>query len=124
MVDWLQTPVGQLGVIGAVFSAMLALFGLVLRLIFTGKLVPSNLVPRSTLEDVRADRDARIAEAVEDAEAWQKLFQQECAAHNTTREARIEDLVGRLAVNTEAANLAATLLTEIRRSQIEARDDH
>ncbi|MFB7672958.1 hypothetical protein ACFC26_16270 [Kitasatospora purpeofusca] len=40
-----------------------------------------RLVPRSVLEDVRADRDARVAEALAERDAWR-------AAHDRSEEAR------------------------------------
>ena len=59
--DWAQLPVVQLGAFGVLLA--------VGWLVFLGR-----LVPRSTLEDVRADRDARVAEvraeAAEYKEAW------------------------------------------------------
>lgn len=55
-----------------------ALVTLVVLLIFFGK-----LVPRSVLEDVRQDRDARIAEALAERDTWRD-------AHKESETARIE----------------------------------
>jgi hypothetical protein len=54
-VEWAQIPVMQLGA----FGVLLAVVWLVGWLVFNGHLVPSSLVPRSTLDDVRADRDGK-----------------------------------------------------------------
>ncbi|MER7213229.1 MULTISPECIES: hypothetical protein [Streptosporangium] len=90
-----------------------------------------HLVPRSHVEDVRADRDARIAqaekdrdervaEAEKDAEQWRSLFEQERSAHEATRQAYAEETRAVLLASTEGAQIAAALLTEIRTRQIEA----
>lgn len=55
-----------------------ALVSLVVLLIFLGR-----LVPRAVLEDVRKDRDARVAEIIEERDAWR-------AAHRESEAARIE----------------------------------
>lgn len=116
--EWalLNSLPGQLGALGAV----LAFVGILLRLVFTGRLVPSTLVPRTTLDDVRADRDARLAEANADAEQWRDLYIGECRAHETTRQAYAEEIRAALLASTEGAQIAAALLTEIRKRQIEA----
>lgn len=62
--------------------------------------------------------DARVAEAAEDADEWRQLYTAECAAHQLTREAYAEDARSALLASTEGAQVAATLLQEIRR-QIE-----
>ncbi len=55
-----------------------ALVTLVVLLILLGR-----LVPRSVLEDVRKDRDARVAEALAERDTWRK-------AHQESEAARIE----------------------------------
>ncbi|WP_068922209.1 hypothetical protein [Planobispora rosea] len=105
--EWAQIPIVQ----GGAVAVLLAALWLVLR---------GQLVPRSTLEDVRADRDARIAEANADAEAWRQLYVSECEAHQTTRQAHAEEVRAALLASTEGAAVAAALLTEIRERQIEA----
>lgn len=78
------------------------------------------LEPRSHVEDVRADRDARLAEANEDAEQWRQLYVSECQAHEMTRQAHAQEIAAALTAATEGAQIAAALLTEIRAKQIEA----
>jgi hypothetical protein len=111
-VEWAQIPVVQLGALGVLLA--------VLWLVFRGHLVPSTLVPRSTLDDVRADRDARLAEANTDADEWRQLYVRECEAHETTRQAHAEEVRAALLASTEGAQVAAALLAEIRSRQIEA----
>ena len=104
--EWAQIPIVQGGAV--------ALLAAVVWLIALGR-----LVPRSTLEDVRADRDARVAEAGEDAEQWRQLYVSECEAHQMTRQAHAQEIGAVLAAATEGAQIAAALLTEIRARQIE-----
>jgi uncharacterized protein (DUF2384 family) len=122
-VEWAQIPVVQLGALGVLLA--------VLWLVFKGHLVPSTLVPRTTLEDVRADRDARVAQANADRDArvaeanadatdWRDLYVRECEAHETTRKAHAEEIRAALLASTEGAQIAAALLAEIRSRQIEA----
>jgi hypothetical protein len=106
-VEWAQIPVVQLGAVGVLFA--------VLWLVFSGR-----LVPRATLEDVRADRDARVAEASQDATDWRQLYVRECEAHELTRRAHAEEIRAALLASTEGAQIAAALLAEIRSRQIEA----
>jgi hypothetical protein len=111
-VEWAQIPVVQLGAIGVLLA--------VLWLVFRGNLVPATLVPRSTLDDVRADRDARVAEANHDAAEWRELYVSECASHDLTRKAHAEEIRAALLASTEGAQVAAALLAEMRSRQIEA----
>ncbi|MGV9535020.1 hypothetical protein ACWEU6_21870 [Streptosporangium sandarakinum] len=113
--EWAQLPVVQLGALGVLFA--------VLWLVFSGRLVPNGLVPRSTLEDVRSDRDARVAEANDDAEQWRQLYVSECQAHEMTRKGHAEEVRAALLASTEGAQVAAALLTEIRARQIGAVSD-
>lgn len=110
--EWTQIPVVQLGALGVLLA--------VLWLVFRGHLVPATLVPRSTLDDVRADRDARVAEANNDTAGWRQLYVSECAAHELTRKAHAEEIRAALLASTEGAQVAAALLAEIRSRQIEA----
>ncbi|MGI5274903.1 hypothetical protein ACQEUU_37620 [Nonomuraea sp. CA-218870] len=110
--EWTQIPVVQLGALGVLLA--------VLWLVFRGHLVPATLVPRSTLEDVRADRDARLAEANADAAEWRDLYRRECEAHELTRKAHAEEVRAALLASTEGAQVAAALLAEIRSRQIGA----
>ena len=110
--EWAQIPVVQLGALGVLLA--------VLWLVFRGHLVPATLVPRSTLDDVRADRDARLAEANADAGEWRDLYMRECESHELTRKAHAEEIRAALLASTEGAQVAAALLAEIRSRQIEA----
>lgn len=125
--EWTQLPVVQFGA----FGVLLGILWLGGWLIFKGHLVPKDLVPRSTLDDVRtdrderiaqavADRDARVKEAAEDAEEWRQLYVSECSAHELTRQAHAEEVRAALLASTEGAQVAAALLKEIRSRQIEA----
>ena len=99
-----------------------SLVGITIAVIFSvfGMVYKGLLVPRSTHEDVRKDRDARVAEANEDADQWRRLWEAECAAHGLTRKALLDEMHASLAASTEGAQLAAALLQEIRKRQIEA----
>ncbi|MEV4287341.1 hypothetical protein AB0K40_17695 [Nonomuraea bangladeshensis] len=110
--EWAQLPIVQLGALGVLLG--------VLWMVFRGHLVPHSLVPRTTLDDVRADRDARIAEANQDAEDWRQLYISECEAHELTRRAHAEENRAVLLASAEGAQVAAALLREIRAKQIEA----
>lgn len=110
--EWAQLPVVQLGALGVLLG--------VLWLVFSGRLIPTPLVSRSTLDDVRADRDVRLAEANADAAEWRKLYVSECEAHDLTRRAHAEEIRAALLASTEGAQIAAALLKEIRSRQIEA----
>lgn len=125
--EWAQLPVVQLGAFGVVLGLVWGIGWL----IFKGRLVPTTLVTRATLDDVRADRDARIAQAIaerdarvkeadKDAEQWRDLYVGECRAHETTRQAYAEEIRAALLASTEGAQVAAALLTEIRSRQIGA----
>ncbi|GAA0853532.1 hypothetical protein GCM10009525_83420 [Streptosporangium amethystogenes subsp. fukuiense] len=125
--EWAQIPVMQLGA----FGVLLGVLWFVGWLVFKGHLVPNTLVPRSTLDDLRADRDqrikeieadrdARVAEANEDAGEWRTLYVGECEAHNLTRKAHSEEVRAALLASTEGAQVAAALLAEIKARQIEA----
>jgi hypothetical protein len=99
--DFLQLPIVQ----GGAVVVLLA----VLWLVFTGR-----LVPRSTLEDVRADRDARIAEADRDAERGWALYESERAAHATTRQALVDQVAGTALPAIAAAETAEKILIELK----------
>lgn len=105
--EWAQLPIVQLGAVGVLLG--------VLWLVFSGR-----LVPRSTLDDVRTDRDARVAEANDDATDWRDLYVRECEAHELTRKAHAEEIRAALLASTEGAQVAAALLGELRARQIEA----
>lgn len=90
--DFTQFPIVQ----GGAVAVLLA----VLWLVYTGR-----LVPRSTLEDVRKDRDERIAqafrdrdervaEAERDADRSWKLYEKECNSHDATRRALLDQALG------------------------------
>lgn len=66
----------QRGPTTAVLGLLVLILGAFLRAVLTGR-----LVPRATLEDVRADRDARIREMAEDRDAWKH-------AHEVSEETR------------------------------------
>lgn len=110
--EWAQLPIVNFGAFGVLLG--------VIWMVFNGHLVPNKLIPRSTLDDVRADRDARVAEANHDAEQWRQLWVSECEAHELTRQAHAEDIRSTLVANTEGAQIAAVLLSEIRARQLEA----
>ncbi|GAA2308734.1 hypothetical protein GCM10010149_68570 [Nonomuraea roseoviolacea subsp. roseoviolacea] len=86
--EWAQIPIVQGGAVVVLFA--------VLWLVFTGR-----LVPRSTLDDVRADWDARVAEAAEDPEAWKQLYVAECQTHQLTRQAHAQKIGAALAVRAQ-----------------------
>jgi hypothetical protein len=126
-VEWAQIPVMQLGA----FGVLLGVLWLGGWMVFKGHLVPNTLVPRSTLDDLRADRDqrikevvadrdARVTEAAEDASEWRELYVGECASHDLTRKAHAEEIRAALLASTEGAQIAAALLAEMRSRQIEA----
>lgn len=110
--EWAQLPIVNFGAFGVLLG--------VLWMVFNGHLVPNKLVPRSTLDDVRADRDARIAEANEDAADWRDLYVRECQAHELTRKAHAEEIRAALLASMEGAQVTATMLKEVRAKQIEA----
>ncbi|MDH2424723.1 hypothetical protein [Sphaerisporangium sp. TRM90804] len=91
-------------------------------MIFTtvGFVLKGVLVHRSVVEDVRADRDARVKEANDDADQWRRFWESEHAAHETTRQAYAEEIRAALLASTEGAQVAAALLQEIRTRQVEA----
>lgn len=100
--EWAQIPILQ----GGAVAVLLA----VLWLVFTGR-----LVPRSTLDDVRADRDARIAEADRDAERGWALYDSERDAHSKTRQALVDHVAGAALPAIAAAETAEKILTELTR---------
>jgi hypothetical protein len=67
---------GQRGPWVAIIGALLVLLAAFVRAVLTGR-----LVPRSVLEDVRQDRDARIREMAEERDGWK-------AAHEVSEETR------------------------------------
>lgn len=77
MLDGIPLDLGDLGATGILAA--------VVFMILTGR-----LVPRKVLEDVRADRDARLAEAA----YWHTAFQ--------TSQNQIDVLIGRADVSTKA----------------------
>ena len=105
--EWAQLPIVQLGALGVLLG--------VVWMVIMGK-----LVPRSALDDARADRDARVAEANEDSDQWRQLYVSECESHEMTRRAHAEEIRAALLASTEGAQIAAALLGEIRSRQIEA----
>lgn len=124
--EWLTGPILQLGAPGVLMAACAT----VLRMVFTGALVPKSLVTRASLDDVRADRDARIAqaekdrdervaEAERDAERAWGLYEKERDAHQMTRQAHAEDIRATLLASTESSQIAAAALTELKRLQLE-----
>lgn len=81
------------------------------------------LVPRSHVEDVRADRDARIAqaekdrderiaEAERDAERGWTLYDKERESHEKTRRALLDQALGVTAPALAVAETAEKILTE------------
>ena len=64
--------------VGVAQGGAAAIVTLVVLLILLGR-----LVPRSVLEDVRKDRDARVAEIIAERDTWR-------AAHRESEAARIE----------------------------------
>lgn len=99
--DFAQLPIVQGGAVVVLLAVM--------WLIYTGR-----LVPRSTLDDVRTDRDARVAEANADAEEWRRLWQLEHEAHDLTRRAYAEEMRAVLVASTEGTQIGVTLLKEIK----------
>lgn len=74
------------------------ILSVVIYMILTGR-----LVPRSTLDDVRADRDARLAEAHKETDDWRAVV------HLTQRESDV-----RAAQVTELLELGRTTSTFIK----------
>jgi F0F1-type ATP synthase membrane subunit b/b' len=70
--------VNELLGVGVAQGGAAAIVTLVVLLILLGR-----LVPRSVLEDVRKDRDARVAEVIAERDTWR-------AAHRESEAARIE----------------------------------
>ncbi|WP_354643837.1 hypothetical protein [Kitasatospora camelliae] len=72
--------------VGALQGGAAGLVALIVLLILRG-----NLVPRSVLDDVRADRDARLAELAAERDTWRE-------AHKVSEEARhvAQDQAGEL----------------------------
>jgi hypothetical protein len=98
--DFTQFPIVQ----GGAVAVLLA----VLWLVYTGR-----LVPRSTLEDVRKDRDDRIAEAERDTERGWKLYEKEMASHALTRRALLDQALGVTAPALALTETAEKILTEL-----------
>lgn len=63
-----------------------AILALVVLFILVGR-----LVPRATVNDVRADRDARIAELAQERDTWRAAYMEEAAARRVA-----QDQVGEL----------------------------
>ncbi|MFD9949676.1 hypothetical protein ACFWYW_55680 [Nonomuraea sp. NPDC059023] len=98
--DFIQLPIMQ----GGAVVVLLA----VLWLIFTGR-----LVPRSTLDDVRADRDARIADAEKDTERAWHLYEMEQTSHALTRKALLDQALGMTAPALAVAETTEKILSEL-----------
>lgn len=60
---------------------------IVVLLVLTGR-----LVPRRSLEDARADRDARLAEWRQQVEQWREAYQIECRARQELA-AQVDELL-------------------------------
>lgn len=71
------------------------------------------LVPRSHVDDLRADRDARLAEAEKDAERGWKLYEKEQASHEMTRRALVDQALGVALPSIAVAETAEKILTEL-----------
>ncbi|RCG32001.1 hypothetical protein DQ384_05515 [Sphaerisporangium album] len=112
--DLATIPWAQGSLVGITLAVIFATVGLVLK---------GVLVHRSVVDDVRADRDARIAEANEDAEEWRRLWEAEREAHEVTRRAHDEERRAELRAAAEGTQLAAALLQTIQTRQIEAGHD-
>lgn len=61
---------GTVGILSVALSAVIGILSVVVRMILTGR-----LVPRATLDDVRADRDARLAEAHKETDDWRAVVE-------------------------------------------------
>lgn len=94
----------ELAGLGIVQGGAAAVLGLVVMLILLGR-----LVPRSILEDLRADRDARITELAAERDTWK-------AAHQLSEEARhvAQDQVGELL---ELSRTSVHVLTSLPRTE-------
>jgi hypothetical protein len=79
----------------------IALVTLVVLLIYRGR-----LVPRSVLDDVRTDRDARVAELVAERNAWREAYRE-----SETARVEAQNQVGELL---ELSRLADRVLRAIR----------
>jgi hypothetical protein len=113
-VTWAQVLVMQ----GGAFTLLLSIVGALARVIIKG-----TLVPRSTVDDVRKDRDERVAAAERQAAEWRKLWESEHGAHDTTRAAYGDEIRAALLASSEGAQIGVELLREIRTRQIEASRD-
>lgn len=105
--DWTQIPIVQGGAVAVLFAVV----WLVVR---------GLLVPRSTLEDVRADRDARVAEAEKDAERAWALYVKERDSHDTTRRALVDQALGAAMPALAVAETGVKILTELQDSDAHA----
>ncbi len=79
----------------------IALVTLVVLLIYRGR-----LVPRSVLDDVRTDRDARVAELVAERNAWREAYRE-----SETARVEAQNQVGELL---ELSRVADRVLRAIR----------
>jgi len=61
------SPGAIVSIVGAVVTAVVSTLAFVARLVYTGK-----LVPKSTVDEVRKDRDDRVARAEEIADEYRK----------------------------------------------------
>ena len=98
--EWTQIPIIQGGAVALLAAVVWAI-------------VLGRLVPRSHVEDVRADRDARIAAAEQDAERGWKLYEKEQASHQMTRRALVDQALGVALPSLAVAETAEKILTEL-----------
>lgn len=98
--EWTQIPIVQGGAVALLAAVVWAI-------------VIGRLVPRSHVEDVRADRDARLVEAEKDAERGWKLYTKEQASHELTRRALVDQALGVALPSIAVAETAEKILTEL-----------
>jgi hypothetical protein len=72
---------------GIAAGGPVALLALTVLLILRGQ-----LVPRATLEDLRADRDARISELATERETWRAAYLEEVEARRLAQE-QVDELL-------------------------------
>jgi len=80
-----------------------ALLALAIYLVLTGK-----IVPRSVVDDIRADRDARVATANEEKSVWREVAE--------TSDKRADVLSGQVGQLLEYARVSDHLLRSIKES--------
>ncbi|ETK36112.1 hypothetical protein [Microbispora sp. ATCC PTA-5024] len=98
---------------GSLVTIVLAMIFTMAGAVFKGYLIPQKR-HEEQLADLRADRDARVAEANADAEEWRRLWTLEHEAHDLTRRAYAEEIRAVLLASTEGTQIGVALLKELK----------